>query len=336
MLNQRDCKNIMKKYLLIIYTIILTTFFVSPIVSFAGSEAAVSLEPKNPTPYTSVTATLVSYLFNVNTAQIAWSVNGKEVLRGLGEKKLTLKTGQAGTVIPVRVKAVTADNEVFEVDIAIVPESVDIIYETPESYVPLFYEGRSLPGEGAVVRFVAIPNISERGQIISPSSLSYSWYVSGEFVDSLSGIGRQSALIEVDFLRPFTTVKVMVNGPYGVSATKSLDVYQHDVMPLVYTYDDILGTNFVSVINKRFETTKDFTLSLEPFYLSTKKGLEGTVSYDWALDGLPITPLGGTLLSMRPKEDSYGVRRLSITVENTKRRLQKTVTNLELIFDTRK
>lgn len=325
----------MKKYLLILYTIILTTFFVSPTILFAGSEAAITLEPKNPTPYTSVNATLVSYLFNVNTANITWSSNGKELLRGVGVKKLTLKTGSAGSQIPLRVKAVTANNEIYEVSIAVTPESVDIIYETPESYVPTFYEGRSLPGEGAVVRFVAMPNISERGQIISPSSLSYSWYVSGEFVDNLSGIGRQSALIEMDFLRPFTNVKVVVNGPYGVSATKSLDVYQHNVMPLVYTYDDILGTNFTSVINKRFETTKDFTLSLEPFYLSTNNGLEDTVSYNWALDGLPVTPLGGTLLSMRPKEDSYGARKLSITVENTKRRLQKISTGIELIFDTR-
>ncbi|MCF7843978.1 hypothetical protein K9M47_03730 [Candidatus Gracilibacteria bacterium] len=325
----------MKKFLLTLSTLVISIFFLLPTISYAGTEAVVTLSPKNPTPYTSVTATLVSYLFNVNTAHITWSVNGKDVLVGVGEKNYTVKTGEVGSRIPIYVRAVTANNEVYEVNISITPESVDIIYETPESYVPLFYEGRSLPGEGAVVKFVALPNISEGGSTIPPSSLSYSWYVSGEFVDNLSGIGKQSALIELDFLRSFTTVKVVVVGPYGTTATKSIDVYPHDVMPLVYTYDDILGTNFTSLITKRFETTKDFTLSLEPFFLSSNGQIGDTVSYRWLLDGLPVTPFGGTLLSMRPKEDSYGARKLSITVSNTKRRLQKVVTDLELIFDTR-
>ncbi len=316
-------------------------FFILPLLfiptfSFAGTEIAVTLNPKNPTPNTPVTATVVSYLFNVNTALITWSASGRDILKGVGEKKLTLKTGAAGEQIPLHVTVMTANNERYEADILITPESVDILYETPEGYTPLFYEGRSLPGEGAMVNFVAMPNISEGGQIIPASSLSYSWYVSGEFVDNLSGIGRQSALIELDFLRSFTTVKVLVHGPYGTTAEKSIDVYPHEVLPLLYTYDSILGVNYTSVITRRFETTKDFTLSLEPFFLSSRGDLKNTTTYSWLLDGLPITPLGGTLLAMQPKEDSYGSRKLSITVANSKRRLQKTLTDVELIFDTRK
>lgn len=325
-----------KRYLHILSTIIITLFFCLPTISFASNEASVTLNPKNPTPFTSVTATLVSYLFNVNTAFITWSLNGKVILKGVGEKKVTIQTGEAGSQTPVHVSAVTANDETFEVDIVVTPESVDIIYETPESYVPLFYEGLSLPSEGASVKFVAMPNISEGGNNIPASSLSYSWYVSGEFIDEASGIGRQSAMIDLDFLRSFTTIKVVVNGPHGTVAEKSIDIYPHDVMPLVYTHDDILGTNFTSLITRRFETTKDFTLSLEPFFLSSKNSFQDTTLYNWTLDGLPITPLGGTLLSMHPKENSYGSRKLSISVSNSKRRLQKAVVDLNLIFDTRK
>lgn len=306
-----------------------------PTITFAGSEATVTLNPRNPTPYTPITATLVSYLFDVNTALITWTLDGKVLLRGVGEKKITVETGEVGSIIPLHVTAVTANNDRYEVDINITPESVNILYETPESYVPLFYEGRSLPGEGAVVNFVAMPTISENGEVIPPSSLSYFWYVSGEFVDNASGIGKQSALLELDFLRSFTTIKVVVRGPYGTVAEKSIDVYPHEVMPLLYTYDDILGTNFTSLITRRFEATKDFTLSLEPFFFSTNKSLQDTASYTWLLDGLPITPLGGLLLSMHPKENSYGSKKLSITLENSKRRLQKITTDIELIFDTR-
>lgn len=315
---------------------LITLSFVNPLHSFAKGEAALTLFPKNPTPYTPVTITLVSYLFNVNTATIIWSVNGTEYKRGLGEKSITLKTGEAGSEIDVHVKAETAVGDRYELDLAVIPESVDIMYETPESYTPLFYEGLPLPGEGALVKFVAMPNITENGEKVPASSLAYSWYVSGEFVDKLSGVGKQSALIELDFLRSFTTVKVVVRGPYGTSAEKSIDVYPNEVLPLFYTYDDILGINRTSLISRRFETTKDFTLSLEPFFLSSKNQMKETASYDWLLDGLPVTPLGGTLLSMKPKENSYGSKKLSVTVANKKRRLQKTTTELGIIFDTRK
>ena len=105
-------------------------------------------------------------------------------------------------------------------------------------------------------------------------------------------------------------------------------------MPLIYTYDPILGTNFTTLATRRFEAVKDFTLALEPFYVSDKEGKGPT--YTWYLDGSPSTPLGGLVLGMSPKENSYGSKMLSIVVEGNDRRLQKVETKLELIFDTRK
>lgn len=317
-------------------TLAVLTFIFLPLVSFASDDAEVELNPRNPKPYTPVKATLVSYLFNVNTAMITWTVNGKVLLKGVGEKKLTIQTGGLGDRIPVHVSATTADAATTEIDFVITPESVDILYETPESYTPLFYEGRTLPGEGSIVKFVAMPSISENNAFIAPSALSFSWYVNNEYMDQYSGIGRQAALIPLDTLSTFTTIKVVVFGPHNTTAEKSIDIYPHDVLPLLYKYDEILGVDHTKVLGKRFESTKDFTLALEPFFLSSRGNQSGNDSYTWSLDGLPVTPLGGKLLSLRPKENSYGSRRLSIEMESSKRRLQKTSTEIGLIFDTRK
>ena len=326
----------LKKIIYYLRILVILSCILVPSSSFAADEAAIELSPRNPKPYTPVKATLVSYLFNVNTAMITWTVGGKEVLKGIGEKKLTIQTNGVGDAIPVHVRATTADNQVTELDLVISPESVSIVYETPESYTPLFYAGHTLPGEGSLVKFIAMPNISENNVHLSPSSLSYSWYVNGELVDSASGYGKQSAMLSLDILSTFTTVKVMAFGPHGTVAENSIDVYPHAVMPLLYTYDDIFGTNFTTLLGKRFETTKDFTLSLEPFYLSAKNGLEETATYSWSLDGLPTTPLGGRVLAMHPKENSYGSRSLSIEVGNKKRKLETASTDISLVFDTRK
>ena len=322
----------------------LQTFFIAittlllllPSFSFAEGDATVTLNPKNPTPNSSVTATLESYSFDVDVAKITWSRSGKVILEGVGQKKVTVQTGPVGYQVPLHVKAVSADGSINEVDIAITPESVDILYETPESYTPLFYEGKSLPGEGALVNFTAIPNIGESGVLLPASSLAYSWYVNDEFRSEDSGIGRSSASFNLDFFNSFTRVKIVVRSPKGTSAEKYIDVYPHAVMPLLYTYDDILGVNYTSLITRRFEATKDFTLALEPFYLSAKNSLLNTATFDWSIDGLPVTPLGGRLLSMQPKENSYGSRILTISIANEARRLQQATEEFNLVFDTRK
>jgi hypothetical protein len=307
-------------------------FFSFPLSSFA-EDVAISLFPTNPTPYTETTATLVSYAFNVNTAYIKWSINGKIVLEGIGEKKLKLKTGGSGVGIPVHV-SINNNKEVTEINTTITPESVDIIYETPESYVPLFYEGRSLPGEGALVHFVALPNISEDGVIVSGKSLDYSWYVNDTLKEDISGFGKSSVILPLNFLTSYTRIKVIVQSQSGATAEKFIDIYPHEVMPLLYSYDDIFGVDYTRLLTKRFETIKDFTLALEPYYLSLNN-LSDFVSFDWNLDNLSVTPLDGRLLAMHPKENSYGSKNLSISISNSKRRLQKADTSINLIFDTR-
>lgn len=304
--------------------------------AFAAEQASISLNPKNPTPHTAVTLTLVSYSFDVNTALITWSSQGKEILKGVGEKRLIVETGGAGEQFPILVKAITAEGTETELEMTIVPESVDILYETPESYVPMFYEGHTLPGEGADVRFVAMPNISEDGVLLPPSSLSYAWYVNGSFMDKVSGIGRRTALLRLDYLNTYTTIKVIAHGPRGETATKSIEVYPHAVMPMLYTYDEILGVNRTTTLIRRFETSKDFTLALEPYYLSTKGGNLANNNFAWYLDNLPIDPENVTLLPFRTKADSYGSRNLMINITNPIRKLQTASIKLNLIFDTRK
>lgn len=311
-------------------------FVLSPAELFAEEDMTIDILPKNPTPFTPVKATLTSYLFNVNTSYITWTVNGKIVLKGLGEKKLTIQTSSAGEKIPVHVTAISASNVINEADLVISPQSVDIIYETPESYTPLFYEGRSLPSEGAYVKFVAMPNISENNMKISPSSLSYSWYVNDELLDDASGINKQAAYIPLDILSNYTTIKVVVFGPFGTKAENSIEIYPHNVLPLLYPYDDIFGTIRTNLLGRRVEKTSDFTVTLEPLFLSSKGLLGDTAFYTWTLDGLPSTPLGGKTLTFHPKENSFGSRNLSIEIGNTKRKLQKTVVTTSLVFDTRK
>lgn len=300
----------------------------------AQVSATIELNPKNPEPKSTVTLTFKSYSFDPNTAFISWLVNGKKVLEGEGETALTVQTGEVGSALSVTVRATTKTGFDVAQTIKISPASVTLIYESPRSYTPLLYEGRSLPAEGGLMRVTALPSLSDQGQAVDPSKLSYSWYINDILFKTASGAGKQSALIRLDYLQSKNNIKVVVRSPLGNTAEKTITIYPHAILPLLYPYDSVMGVDYTKLIDKRFETVKEFTLSLEPFYVSDND--PKAASYVWYLDGFPSTPLGGRILALQPKENSYGTKMLSIDVYGADKRLQKASTKVELIFDTRK
>lgn len=322
------------KKIILFFILLVSLTISSSSLSFAQVAATIKLSPKNPEPKSSVTLTFESYSFDPNTALIRWRVNGKTVLEGEGKTSLTLKTGNVGETSSVVVDVSTISGFKVSQSVDITPSSVILIYESPKSYVPPFYEGRSLPGEGALIDVTALPSIGDQGALVDPSRLSYSWYVNNELFKSASGLGKQKLRVRLDYLQNKNNIKVVVRSPYGNSGEKTLTVYTHALMPILYEYDSTLGVNFTRAIEKRFETVKDFTLSLEPFYVSNEESKPA--SYVWYLDGLPTTPLDGRMLALQPKENTYGTKLLSIDVFGTDKRLQKANIRTELIFDTRK
>lgn len=316
---------IQKIYILFFSLCIITTIH----TAYAEAQVSVSLIPRNPVPYSSVLLRLSSYSFNINTAQITWKSNNQTILSGQGEGELTIQTGGIGEESIINVVIETKTGIRIEKKIKITPESVSIIYETPESSVPLFYEGLSLPSDQATVRFTALPQISENGSILPAKNISFAWYVNDTLLKKVSGIGKQSANIPLDMLTESTSVKVVARGENDSVAEKTIYIFPHNVMPLFYTHNEVLGTNYAQAYTRRFQTTKDFIISLEPYYVS-----QGS-SIVWNMDGLPITPLGGKLLAVKPKENSYGSKTLSISISHAQKRLQKITTSIALIFDTR-
>lgn len=294
------------------------------------------LSPEAPGPYEKVTLSVVSYSFDVNTAMIEWTVGDRIYSSGMGIKNITVTTGAIGEIIPILVKVTAPGGEVLQTGINLSPQSADVVWESIESYVPPFYEGLSLPGEGSQVKLTALPNMSEGGAPISPSNLSYLWYINESYIEAQSGVGRQSAIISLDFLSDTTNVTLRVRSSGGSVAEKTITLYPHKIIPRLYLYNDILGTDYSQALGERFETTGDFSLSYTPYYASTKNGMDSTLNINWALDGLPVTPIDKTLLTLQPKGNSYGSKKLSISLNNSQRILQKAITAMEIVFDTRK
>jgi hypothetical protein len=303
--------------------------------AYAQTDATITLEPEHPGPYEKVTLTLSSYSFDVDLATISWFVNGKTALGGPGERSFSITTGGVGEASLVKARIVLVNGEQIEVDTLLSPQGISLIWEAPESYTPPFYEGRSLPAEGSSIRLVAEPTISSQGKRVPPEDIAYSWYSNGELLTSASGRGKRSATIPLEYLSNSTKIRVVARDTNGNSAAKEVTIYPTEVRPSFYLRDPTLGIDYSRNLGGRFETTGEFTLAFVPYFFSTNNGLGSTASYAWALDGLPIEPETNTALTFRPQESAVGLRTLTVNINNSKRKLQKAVGKLTILFDTR-
>lgn len=315
--------------------LILTSSIVSSFtLAHAQGNPRINLSPESPEPGSSVTLSLSGYSFDLNTALIEWKVDGISRLKGVGERKLTLETGSVGDTQTVTVTAASEVGHFVEQKIVITPASVILMHESPNSYVPLFYEGRSFASTAGLVRVTAFPSLSDNKAPLNPEVLSYTWYLNGDLQSSASGRGRQSFDARLDYLRDKNEIKVVVRTPAGSSVSKTTSISPREISPIFYKYDEILGTLLNSSFSRRLETTKTVAIRLEPYFVSHKESVAPT--YKWLLDGFNVSPGADRVLALVPKENSHGVNELVVTVAGPDRRLQLAETSLEIIFDTRK
>ena len=201
----------------------------SPAISFAytettdGGEMLAVVDPASPGSFSSVDISVKSFDIDLDRSQVIWSVNGKEVGKGLGLNKINLETGAVGKVVTVIISATSPDGNNITKTIEINPADVDLLWES-DSYVPNFYKGAALPSEGSKLRIYAIPNLRDESGKISPSAMVYEWRLNYQDVKSgsaknalnvtLSGISQNKITVEVsDLSGEIKATKSLTIGP---------------------------------------------------------------------------------------------------------------------------
>lgn len=320
----------MKKYLFAFFTLIYL-----PLGVHAAVSGTITLQPQFPRPQEVVTLTVSSYSFDVNNSTYEWNIDGVVRRKGVGEKTYSLTAQDAGRITRVLVGITTPKNEKVLLAAVIDPQSLDLVWESDEGYVPAFYEGKRLPGEGSRVRVVAFPTFVHSGKKVSPDDISYTWYINGKIRDAQSGRGKYTLRYTLDYLNPETKVRVVARDESGGVLEQTTSIRPSRVVPRLYQEDPVLGTRLEKALLTRFETTKEFSLRYVPFFMSETNTLSSG-TYSWKLDASPLSSAEPTLLTLRPKESSYGSRNILITASHPTRRLQESGAALNVVFDTRK
>lgn len=304
-------------------------------VSQAELRGNIIASPEYPKAYEQVTLRLQSYSFDVDLALITWTVNGKVFDSGLGKKSITIKAGGTGELTRIEARAIISDTDSITLFYNLSPQTVDLVWEAVESYVPPFYEGKALPGDGSMIRVTALPSFVENGRLVNPASVVYEWTMNDQALPSQSGTGKQTLTTKLDYLSDESTISVTARSLSGVVAKSRITIYPTEIKPVFYRYDDIFGLDRSYAITGRLETKKEITFRLIPYFISKISTQPQAEEYSWSLDGLPIKTQGNDTVTLKPKEGTYGAKKLVVKIENTKRYLQQTTAELLVVFDAR-
>ena len=144
-------------------------------VSISINAITLSSSPENPAPGDPVTISAVSYVIDINSANLVWQVNGVQRQKGIVLTSIVVPAPALGKTTTITVGGALPSGQQISNSIDITSGGVDMIVET-DGYVPPFYLGKLLPVYQNIVRIIAVPHLANSAGVeYDPANLIYKW-----------------------------------------------------------------------------------------------------------------------------------------------------------------
>jgi hypothetical protein len=232
--------------------------------SLGGAEGpALSSQPAYPGPTTATTIDLNDYRSAAGGASIKWSYDGVAIPDADNQRQVTIVSPEVGKTATVKATlSYGGFTETFSKTFT--PYYLDIILE-PQTHVPTFYQGRSLPSVGSTIRAIALLN---NGTPLGTDYV-YTWRVN----DKVIGSGPMRGAATINFTMPqgsSAVLSLQVSTPGGeILAKRTLSV--PTVRPELYFYEiNPLFGLLPKAIDRGFNLIGNgATLRAEPYHLDS-------------------------------------------------------------------
>lgn len=292
---------------------------------------SVTLTPESPGPFAEVKARAVSFSLDLDRSTIAWVLNGKTALSGVGKKEFSFTTGAIGAPTRLTVSVSGAAGR-FDQTITITPGGVDLLWQT-DGYVPPFYKGKSLPTPGAAIKVVAMPNLGSGAP--KSSSLVYDWSRNYQAAGGASGYGQNVYSFKNSYLDPEENIKVTVSSLNGaVGAEGKLNIVLGAPLVLFYENNPLQGLRLERALPASFPlSNNEVRVTAEPFFFSAFDRQDGNLRYEWQLDGRTISgaPDDRSSLVLRSGGGS-GTAQISLAISHLKKIMQTAGNSFSVTF----
>jgi len=289
-------------------------------------DVSVEFTPDTPGPNATVSASIISYSFDVNRANITWVLNGKTKLQGTGQKNFSFVTGNLGTRTDISV-SITAEGGIqLKKNFSFQAADVDILWEAL-NYTPLAYKGKALAVSGSMIKITAIPYFPE-----SSSRLIYEWQIDYKNFPDVSGTGKNSFVFKSADIYNANKIGLTVsNYDRSVVAKKSIDIEIGAPKIVLYEESPLEGTKYNRALAGDVQLEQDeITVRVEPYFFSIRD--LGKLSYEWLMNGEKVfSEEFSNAFSFR-KGESSGRSLVNVKASNPSNILQYADSSLEINY----
>lgn len=276
------------------------TFYPTKAQTASGQSSAITLSvsPQTPQPGENVNLTLSSYSLNLDTSKITWYVDGVAGAENIGQKTFTTQAKNSGESTAIRAVVEGTDGSTNEVDQEINPAGIDLILE-PTGYVPPFYKGKPLFVSQGSVRLIAIPNVTENGTLVDSSNLIFQWKENGTILESSSGLGQDSVIINGTVPTEDITMDVSIIDSSGTTVAETSKIISAS-QPKILFYED--NPLYGELFNKAITTSgyylgqkEEVDIDAEPYFFTVATNDNSNLNYQWSMNGNSIDTTGGKI-----------------------------------------
>lgn len=305
---------------LLFVTVFTITGIILPLKALAVSSSSilVNVAPQNPNPNENVTITLSSYAANLDSVLISWSVDGKNILSGVGKKSFSLNAPAIGKETSV-IATISFPDGTIDTRIIIRPAAMVLLWQANDSYVPPFYRGKALPTPDSEIKIVALPEIKSGSSLVDSTNMTYFWKQDYNNIQDASGYGKNYFSYVNDYLESSSNISVVASTiDQNNSSEANITVGTTDVKILFYKNNAKLGTIWDQALSDGHKIQSDEVLEAVPYFISPKDIRIPILSWVWSINGSSINILGSrkNLIPLKVQEGTSGTSKIRLDIEN--------------------
>lgn len=305
----------------VLVIIMLGTFLPFKAKAAVSADILVNVAPENPNPNEDIRITLKSYVNDLNSVLISWSVNGKNISSGIGKKSFSLKAPNAGGETNVTASISLPDGAV-EKKITIKPAAMTLLWQAKNSYTPPFYKGKSLPSPDSPVQVVALPEVRSGSGLLNPKNMIYLWKQDYTNNQDGSGYGKNSFAYVNDYLEDSNNISVTASTiDQKYSSTASIDVGTTNPKILFYKNDPTLGTLWEQALGNSHKIIGSEIIEAAPYFISQKSLRTPILTWDWFINGQRVNPpvYRKNTMPLKAQTGVSGTSRIKLEINNTEK-----------------
>ena len=305
-----------------------------PGVGISAADIDMTLTPEYPSAFDTVEIYLDSNIVDLNRVSIIWYVNGAKVLDGIGQRSITTKIGDYGSINDIAAR-ITVDNKTLQKTINLSPADITMLYEAIDAYAPPFYPAKKLGSTEGIVRIIALPNFTTGGTPMDPSKGVYTWKRNKKALPGAGGYGKNYITVRNDKLYGQETFHVRASSINNTESGERSFTF-NPTEPKIHFYQKIWNQpNFAQALDGGFTmNTNSTTVVAVPYFFSRENTLASDLSIDWSINNTPLfiedakNPL--TLVLNHP--GSSGQNTLGLKLNHLTNTFQEAVASFKVNF----